>query len=1019
MGNDSRAIIGSVVARYGAALIATTTALACRLALDPLLGNQLPYVTFFGAIAFATWYGGLSAGLTATLLGALAAAWFFIPPRFSLAVSDVSQQVGLFTYAAASLTFVAFGHAMQRARQRAEELTKGLRVTEERLALAQQASQVGSFDWNLETGINTWSPELYAMYGLNPDDFGHTQAAWERYVHPDDRDMMVQAIERSRTSGEAEDREFRIIRPNGEIRWLVGRWRWIRDSSGRPVRLTGVNFDISQQKQNQEALRRSESELSEFFENASLGIHWVGPDGIILRVNQAELDLLGYSREEYVGRHIAEFHTDQPVLSDILRRLSCGETLREYPARLRCKDGSVRDVLINSNARFEDGQFVHTRCFTRDVTDRKSAEERLRQSEARARAMFESSLDPLITMDEDGRIQDFNPAAESTFGYTKSQAVGRMFTDLILPPHWRERYKQGLRRYGETGEAMVLGQRIQVPALRADRTEIPVECSITATRRPGVPLFFTVCLRDMSDRYRSERVTAHLAAIVKSSDDAIVSKNLDGIVTSWNQAAERLFGYRADEMIGQPVIKLIPPDRQGEERRIMEKISRGETVETYETMRRRKDGTDFHVSLTISPLFDAQGRVIGASKIARDITEHVEQEHVLAQNRERLRQALQYQEAIVTNMGEGLYTINRQGHLVSMNRAAEKLFGWTKDELVGRSMHDLTHYKHPNGTTFPAEDCAELKVFASGAAVLNHEDVFIRKDGTCFDVEYSAAPMWSGDEVTGLVVVFHDVTEQRRAEQALRDRDRALTAANDELTGQKAGLAEANRELQSFSYSVSHDLRAPLRTIDAYVRIVEEDHGPHLNDEVRRCLGIIRKAAGQAGELIDDLLEFSRLGRIGMDCRATNMTEIAREAANELSLTRSRQDIELRIGDLPPSHGDWRLLKLVWMNLLSNAFKFTRGRSAPHIEVGWLPDDRQPDACVYYVKDNGVGFDMKYVHKLFGVFQRLHLRDDFEGTGVGLAIVQRIVHRHGGRVWAEAKVDGGATFFFSLRKAVR
>jgi light-regulated signal transduction histidine kinase (bacteriophytochrome) len=334
-------------------------------------------------------------------------------------------------------------------------------------------------------------------------------------------------------------------------------------------------------------------------------------------------------------------------------------------------------------------------------------------------------------------------------------------------------------------------------------------------------------------------------------------------------------------MIGQPVSRLIPPDRQHEERKILEKISSGGRIEPYETIRRRKNGMDFPVSLTISPLFDAQGRVIGASKIARDIT------------------------------------------------------------------------------------------------------------------------------------------QQKRAEEALHDRDHALTMANDELTQQKVGLAEANKELQSFSYSVSHDLRAPLRTIDAYVRIVEEDHGPGLNEEVRRCLGIIRKAAGQAGELIDDLLEFSRLGRVGMDFRPTKMTEIVREVVEDLTLMHEGRIIDLSIGDLPPCHGDWRLLKMVWGNLLANAFKFTRYSAPAQIEVGWLPDDRQADASVYYVKDNGVGFDMKYVHKLFGVFQRLHLKDEFEGTGVGLAIVQRIVQRHGGRVWAEGKVDGGATFYFSLRKAQR
>jgi light-regulated signal transduction histidine kinase (bacteriophytochrome) len=288
------------------------------------------------------------------------------------------------------------------------------------------------------------------------------------------------------------------------------------------------------------------------------------------------------------------------------------------------------------------------------------------------------------------------------------------------------------------------------------------------------------------------------------------------------------------------------------------------------------------------------------------------------------------------------------------------------------------------------------------------------------NVSLTISPLFDATgKVTGASKIARDITKEKRAEEALRDRDRALTAANDELIQQKAGLAEANKELQSFSYSVSHDLRAPLRTIDAYVRIVEEDHGPLLSDEVQRCLTIIRKAAGQAGELIDDLLEFSRLGRVGMDLRPTKMTELAREAAAELALTQPERTVDVTISDLPLCNGDWRLLKLVWANLLSNAFKFTRGRMPAHVEVGWLPDDRQADACVYYVKDNGVGFDMKYVHKLFGVFQRLHLKDEFEGTGVGLAIVNRIVQRHGGRVWAEGKVDGGATFFFSLRKATR
>ena len=1017
----------AVIKEHVVALLATSVALGCRLVLDPYLGDHLPYATFFVSIAFTTWYAGVSGALTATLLGGLAAIWFFVPPRFSLDITGLSEQVGLVLYGAVGLTFTTVGYVMHRARRRAEELAQGLRVTEERLTLAQRASQVGSFDWNLETGLTSWSPELYTMYGLQPDDYELTQARWESCLHPDDRHEMVEAVERSRRSGEPEDREFRIVRPNGEIRWLAGRWRWLRDRAGKPVRLTGVNFDITDRKQDQEALQLSQHRYRELIHSLPAAVYTCDAQGRIQLYNQAAVILWG--REPEIGKDLwcgswkiyrpdgTPLPLDECPMAVTLRE---GRAVRGEEIVIERPDGSKRHVVPHPEPiRDASNTVIGAISMLIDVTEQNRIDDRLRETENRTRAIFESSLDALITMDADGLVQDFNPAAEKTFGYTQAYALGRPVAELIIPPRLRESHQVGLRRYLETGEASVIGRRIQMPALRADGSEIPVEFSIAVTRRRGRPPFFTAYLRDISDRQRSERATAHLAAIVASSDDAIVSKNLQGLVTSWNRAAERLFGYRADEMIGRPVTLIIPADRQDEERRILEEISRGRTVEPYETIRRRKDGSDVHVSLTVSPLFDTHGKVIGASKIARDITHRAEQDRALKESRERLRNALVYQEAVINNIGEGLYTVNRQGLVISMNQAAEKLFGWGKEELLGRKMHDVTHYKHRDGTPFPAHDCAGLQVLQKGTPLSNHQDVFVRKDGTCFDVVYSAMPIRAGEEIAGLVVVFRDVTEEKRAEQALRDRDRALTMANDELIHQKSDLADANKELQSFSYSVSHDLRAPLRTIDAYIRIVEEDHGPHLNSEARRCLGIVRKAAGQAGELIDDLLEFSRLGRIGMDFRPTKMVEIAQEVADELKLTQDGRTVDLTIGDLPACQGDWRLLKLVWTNLLANAFKFTRSRPVAQIEVGWLPDDRQPDASVYFVRDNGVGFDMKYMHKLFGVFQRLHLKEEFEGTGVGLAIVQRIVQRHGGRVWAEGKVDGGATFFFSLRKALR
>jgi PAS domain S-box-containing protein len=533
---------------------------------------------------------------------------------------------------------------------------------------------------------------------------------------------------------------------------------------------------------------------------------------------------------------------------------------------------------VNSINTLIDDLVRPTSEIARDMTERIQTGEALRLSDAHYRALIQALPAAVYTTDERGRITLYNQAATALWG--REPEVGK---DL-----WCGSWKI----YRPDGTPLPLDECPMAVTLRQGRAirgeEIVIERA-DGTRRhvmphpepiyaDGVVVGAINMLVDVSDLHQAQRAKAHLAAIVTSSEDAIVSKNLQGIVKSWNGAAEQLFGYTAEEMIGQSVNRLIPPNRHDEEPDILERIGRGKSIKHYETIRRRKDGSDVPISLTVSPLIDHHGKIIGASKIARNIT------------------------------------------------------------------------------------------------------------------------------------------EQKRAEEALRERDRSLTTINDALKKQTIALAESNKELEGFSYSVSHDLRAPLRTIDAFSRILEEDHGPHLNDDARRSLSIVRKAVGQAGELIDDLLEFSKLGRQGMNFRLVKMTDLAWEAAGDLRILREDRQIDLTIKDLPSCQGDRRFLKLVWINLLTNAFKYTKYRNESRIEVGWMPDDASSETVIYYVKDNGIGFNMAYAHKLFGVFQRLHRKEDFDGTGVGLAIVQRIVQRHNGRIWAEGKEDGGATFFFSLGK---
>jgi light-regulated signal transduction histidine kinase (bacteriophytochrome) len=249
-----------------------------------------------------------------------------------------------------------------------------------------------------------------------------------------------------------------------------------------------------------------------------------------------------------------------------------------------------------------------------------------------------------------------------------------------------------------------------------------------------------------------------------------------------------------------------------------------------------------------------------------------------------------------------------------------------------------------------------------------------------------------------------DITEREQAHVAFQ----RLNAVLEERATQ---LAEANKELEAFSYSVSHDLRAPLRAVDGFSQAVIEDYGPQLPAEGQRYLETIRKSAQRMGMLIDDLLAFSRLSRAALKKQPVNTGQLVRNVIDDLCSERTGRQIEVRVGELPPCDGDAALLKQVWINLISNAFKYTGKREAAVVEIGC---ESSPEGDAYFVRDNGTGFDMRYAHKLFGVFQRLHRAEDYEGTGVGLAIVQRIVHRHGGCVWAEAEPDRGATFHFTL-----
>ncbi|HEV8715026.1 MAG TPA: PAS domain S-box protein, partial [Candidatus Binatia bacterium] len=345
-----------------------------------------------------------------------------------------------------------------------------------------------------------------------------------------------------------------------------------------------------------------------------------------------------------------------------------------------------------------------------------------------------------------------------------------------------------------------------------------------------------------------------------------------------------------------------------------------------------------------------------------------------------------------------------EGRMIEVNGATLAMYGTNDEEdLIGKSAFEL----------IVPED--REKAFTGMGEVLEkgyvrrQEYHVVSKNGGNIAVEMSVSLIKDAKgRPIGFAGINRDITERKRAEEEIRRLNAGLEQRVIERTAQ---LEAANKELEAFSYSVSHDLRAPLRAVDGFSRILSEDYAPQLSPEAQRYLQLVRRNVQQMGELIDDLLTFSRLSRQPLRKQTLALADLVQRALADLHTEQAGRRVEIVIGKLSPCQADPILLKQVLVNLLANALKFTRRRELAHIEIGCQDTDGK---CVYFVKDNGVGFDMRYSHKLFGVFERLHRAEEYEGTGVGLAIVQRILHRHGGRVWAEAAVDQGATFYFAL-----
>jgi PAS domain S-box-containing protein len=476
------------------------------------------------------------------------------------------------------------------------------------------------------------------------------------------------------------------------------------------------------------------------------------------------------------------------------------------------------------------------------------------------------------------------------------------------------------------------------------------------------------------------------AELLDLTHDAIFVRDLQDRIVYWNRAAEKLYGWKAEEARGQ-VARVLLQKRFPTPLSQIEEEVRTRGAWEGEIVHRARNGSEIIVSSRWSLRTNSDGQPISILESNRDVTRRRDEE-------EKFRNLLE-------SAPDAMVIVDGEGRVQLVNAQTERLFGYSREELIGKPvellMPERFHRQHVghrhlySGSPRPREMGAGLEL--SGR----------RKDGSEFPVEISLSPIRTRGGIF-ISSAIRNVSDRRQTEEQIRK-------LNSVLSERVFELKAVNKELESFSYSVSHDLRAPLRHIDGFARILKEEHATGLSPEAIRYLDRVLEAANHMGRLVDDLLNLARIGRRQIAKQRVRLEDVVREAIAELPPESSERDIEWMIEPLAYADCDPGLMKIAFSNLLSNAAKFTRTRQHAVIEIG---ERESHGAPAYFVRDNGVGFDSKYADKLFGVFQRLHRQEDFEGTGIGLATVQRIIRRHGGDIWAESEPDAGATFFFTL-----
>jgi PAS domain S-box-containing protein len=944
-----------------------------------------------------------------TIVGGI---WILLSDRFlEFSVKDVQTLTLLQTYkgwafvlASAALLYTLLFREFKllnqsfAERRQAEEALRGNQEQYERL-VAEIPVGVYRFRTTAHKDVKFEyvSPRFCKMLGVSAEEVYADAQTPFKAIHPDDYDNFVRLNSEVMQTKQPFVWEGRSI-VGGKIKWLhIESTPELLENGD--VMWNGIQTDISDRMQ-------SEKRFQTLSEVSPVGIFRTDTNGDTTYVNPRWTIISGLSGAEAlgIGWLNAVHKEDRERLLAGWEKATQHHEASKSEYRFVRPDGTIAWVIGQAvPERNSDNQIVGYIGTVTDITERKQVEDGLQKSEDLYRAIFKNTGTATVLIEENMVISIANAEFEKLSKYSKQEIEGKKsWAEFVVKEDLdRMREQHLLRRDNE--EAALNQYEFRFITREGNLRNILLTVDLITGTKKSVASLLDITDRKHAEEaiYQSEQRFKQLLESITDYTYTVEIQNGRPVKTVHAPSCEKVTGYTPADYSSLPKLwlQMVHPDDQKIVEHYADPLSVGKEVPALEHRIIHKNGSIRWVRNTYVLKHDADGNVIGYDGLISDITERKQAEEETKQLTQQLLKAEEIAHF-------GFLDWNLITNEIYLSPEINRIYGIPNDVLNVADF--ITKVVHPDDVTFVNEN---LGLAIKGIKEYNIDHRIIRPNGKVVWLNAQAELYMDENEKTiRLLGTILDITDRKLIEEEIHKLNAELEQRVVERTAQ---LETANKELEAFSYSVSHDLRAPLRHASGYVDLLVKKCKSDLSEKGQHYLSSIADSVRQMGTLIDDLLQFSRTSRQEMQQTDLDMNTVFQEAFDSIQRDNTGRNIEWITTVLPRVFADHALLRLVWFNLLSNAVKFTRTKEKAKIEIGVNEENKE---YVFFVRDDGVGFDMQYAQKLFGVFQRLHSTEEFEGTGIGLANVRRIILKHGGRTWAEAKLDNGATFYFSLPK---